>query len=230
MDIQTASSVGSIFASPTAGNVALMSIPVLFGALLWTFRQHHLKLTQQYHDSLDLIAEQNKQVIDLKATVKDLESAQQRNRDRSIDLKEQIDHLYEELEKTREEIATMSRFGQYDEYDDQYNQVSAVQNEGISDLLRSLEGRTEAPAPVPKPAEPEPNPSMTQIQKQAEFYAQHAEAAYKKAQQARRQEPPMKPQPEHKPQAEPAPSPDMTQSLFAQVKPSDTQFDLQDYL
>lgn len=222
MDIQTASSVGSLFASPTAGNLALMSIPVLFGALLWSFREHHKKMLQQYHDSLDLIAQQNKEMIDMNAVIKDLEAAQHRNVERSADLKEQIDRLFEELEKTRDEISVSYRYGQNDEYDDQYGQVPAAHNEGISDLLRSLEDR---PVPTPE-VEPEPSPSMTQIQKQAEFYAQHAEAAYQRAENARRKEPPA---------AQPAPpqqaaNPDMTQSLFAQVKQTDTQFDLQDYL
>lgn len=222
MDIQTASSVGTLFASPAAGNLALMSIPVLFSALLWSFHQQHKKLTEKFRESLDLIAQQNKQVVDLRSDVRDLEAARQREIERSADLKEQIDRLFEELEKTRDEISVNNRYGQYDEFDDQFNQVSAIQNEGISDLLRSLEERPE-PAPTAE-AKPEPTPSMTQIQKQAEFYAQHAEAAFKQAQQARR------PQPAPAPAAPAAAKPDMTQSIFAPSKQNDTQFDLQDYL
>lgn len=211
MDIQTASATGSLLVSPAVSNAALVAIPVLFSALLWTFRQHHKKLTTQYRESLDLIAEQNKELVDLKSTVADLQDANKRSNERIIDLKEQIDRLFQELEKTRDDISVSHRFGSHQDYDDYATPMSAAQNEGISELLRDLESRQ-------KPAETaDENPSMTQIRQQAEFYAQHAEAAFKQADQARRQ-PPKRP------------APDMTQSIFVPQQETDTQFDLQDYL
>ncbi len=279
MDIQTA--LHEILASPTARDVALVAVPGLVTGLIMVFRQEHKHLKNQVREQLNLLTEQNKDVADLKSTIVELRAQQKTTTDRMVELKQQVDQLHTDLEKTRDDFNINQLYSSIDNGPEdntpsstQFQPVPSLQSEGIAEMLQSLEDK---PAPVEQPpvftaaqaqavtaqaqqAQPPVTPppaaaplhdslhdplhdplsqTLSQTLSQAMpnqmdaglFDLPEQPAAPTAPAAAPVQEPAVAPR-TRKPAAakpEPVATPDMTQS-FAAPSPSDTAFDLDQYL
>lgn len=190
MDIQTA--LHEILASPATRDVALVAVPGLVTGLIMVFRQEHKLLKNQVREQLNLLTEQNKDVADLKSTLVELRAQQKVSTDRQVELKDQIDRLHEELEKTRDDFNINQLYSSIDNGPEdnspsstQFQPMPSLQSDGIAEMLQSLEPAEPAAPPAPAPVEQPPVFTSAQAEAiQAAATAAYADSLYQTAAQA----------------------------------------------
>ncbi len=246
--MDTPSALNTMLSSPLARDIALIAVPALIVGLVLVFRQERKQLSRAVREQLNLLTEQNKEVADLKNSVVNLKSQYNTSQERLIDLKNQVDCLHSELEKTRTDFNINQLYSSIDQdvstefdtgislNDTQFQVIPSLQADGITEMLRSLETEqppifTKTPAPPQETLPQKPSVPLSQQEPIADpiamFHTPPPEAVtYTQLPSQATQKDNNPPVPREKAEVDTAPKP-VTPPIQT---PSDTAFDLDQYL